>query len=134
MTPGAKIFCPVEQHLAFDPYAVDEVIHTVETTQERRLAAAAGTDEGRHEAFGNGEINVAQSLFLTVIEVQTLDLQAVARLGRPLGRDLVLAQRTLDIDAMASRGRVWGRLSLHGVDFTFRFRLHCTFLEAGCEW
>src|SRR5213079_3222947 len=45
-------------------------VHAVEHTQERRLAAAGGTDEGGDPSVGQREIDVLERLHAAVVEIE----------------------------------------------------------------
>ena len=50
----------ITQDLTFYAAAVDEIVETVETTQQRRFATTTGTDEGRHLLFRYDQVDLFQ--------------------------------------------------------------------------
>src|SRR5690606_3100889 len=52
---------------ASHPAALDHVVHAVEAAQEGRLAAARRTDQRRHHALGDVEVDIEQGLLLAVM-------------------------------------------------------------------
>src|SRR5690606_27744726 len=62
-------------------------VHAVERTQERRLAAARGSDERRHGAFGDRDGDVLDREEVAVVDVEVADLDALGHGGyrSPLG-------------------------------------------------
>ena len=53
---------PGDFHLAFNPDAVDEVVHAVEAAEQRGFAAAGRPDERGHDFFPDEKGNVFQRL------------------------------------------------------------------------
>src|SRR5690606_4181520 len=78
-----------EQDLAFGPECRDEVVHAVEATDERALAAPGGPDERGELAVGDPEVDVAQGLEGAVVDVEVLHLQVI--LGRQLSHTVIIA-------------------------------------------
>ena len=50
-----------------------QILHTVQTPQKRRFAAAGRSDEGRYAPFGNGQRNVLQRVKVAVVDVKVGD-------------------------------------------------------------
>ena len=57
---------------------IDEIVHPVQTTQERRLAAARRSDEGGDRSRRNAQVDVVQDLVRAVVEIEMLDLDHAA--------------------------------------------------------
>src|SRR5581483_4319363 len=74
----------VEPHLAARLLLRIERVHAVERAQQRRLAAARRTDERRHLARRDREIDVLQRLEAAVVEVEVAHLDLRLRLRRGL--------------------------------------------------
>ena len=51
-----------QDRAARDARAVDQIVHAIETTQQRRLAATRWTDEGGDSARRNLQVHVVQNL------------------------------------------------------------------------
>ena len=60
----------VEQDLALDAGAGDELVHAVQRAQERRLAAARGADQRRHLVRLDRDVDVLDRVEGAVVEVQ----------------------------------------------------------------
>ena len=71
----------VQQDLAGDPGAHDDLVHAVERAEEGGLAAPGGADEGRHRAGFDGHRDVLDGLGGAVVRGQSADVDA-------LGHDL----------------------------------------------
>src|SRR5271163_4624519 len=63
-------FLPIEQHAADMASAVDEVIHAIEQTQERRFSASGRSNECCNGTLGDFNGNVKQSLLGAIPERQ----------------------------------------------------------------
>src|SRR5262249_39766093 len=73
----------VEEELALDPYAVDQIVETVHTAQQRALATAGGTDQGRDLAPGGRHADLVERLVLSVPEREAthIDYRVLPRDG-----------------------------------------------------
>src|SRR5438270_1738056 len=69
------------------PSAVDEIVHPVETAQERRLAATGRTDQRSDRAWRDADAYVVQDLVAPVGEIELLDFDRAAT-GRHLNSDV----------------------------------------------
>src|SRR3546814_20423119 len=58
-----------------DVCSSDLFVHTVERTQQGRLAAARRANEGRNLVFLDGQVHIFYGLVLAIIEIQVLDFQ-----------------------------------------------------------
>ncbi len=67
---GGEDVLAVDNDLAFDAHAVDQVVHAVEHPQQGALAAAAGPDQGGHLADGYAQIDPGKGLEIAVKKVQ----------------------------------------------------------------
>jgi hypothetical protein len=67
---GIEDVLAVEDNLSGRPLARVERIHPIQRAQQRRLAAARRTDECRHPALGDVEIDVLESMEFSVEEVE----------------------------------------------------------------
>ncbi len=63
---------PVVEHLAFDTGARDQVVHTVERTQQRRLPTTTRTDECGDLAAGDGQVHLLDGLVVAVVDIEIL--------------------------------------------------------------
>ena len=72
-----------EAHMAFEPEAAHEVVHAVQATQHRALAAPGRSDEGRNGVFLDGNGRVAHGLEGPVVKLLdvTVDYQCRQVLG-----------------------------------------------------
>ena len=95
----------VEEHLALDPHAVDEVVHAVQAAQERGLAAAGGPDERRDPPRQDVQVDVVERLLLAVEEVELLDLDDGLGLRRRRARCRWPAACSRSRSARAARPR-----------------------------
>ena len=64
-----------------DSHAVDEVIHAIEAAQEGRFAAAAGTNECRHQVLPHGHRDAFERLAGTVVELHVTCLDSSGHRG-----------------------------------------------------
>ncbi|MNZ94954.1 hypothetical protein D3C78_1140760 [compost metagenome] len=71
---GQQVFA-VEQDFAFGALIGVQLVHAVEGTQQRGLAAARRADESRDFLFGNVQVDVLERVELAVIEVQVAHRQ-----------------------------------------------------------
>jgi len=97
---------PVEVEVALDPCGSDEIVHPVDTPQERRFPASGGTDHCRDLPGGYLDVDVVDCLDIVVI-----DAQAVCLYDRLLAtsRRFIAA---FDVDSRVDEGlgrRVLGR-------------------------
>ena len=82
----------VDEDLALDAGARDDVVHPVQRPQERALAAARRPDEGRHEVRADANRDRLERPLRAVEEVQVASLddgrpRCHGRLGSALGRN-----------------------------------------------
>src|SRR5258706_7491311 len=87
---GPEHVLVVEQDLARDAHAVDQVLHAVDAAQQGRLPAARGSDQGRDLALRNVELDAVQRLCLAVpqreiahAERRLLELGPSRQVGAP---------------------------------------------------
>ena len=89
----------VEQHLALDAGAGDDLVHAVEGAQERRLAAAGRADEGRDAAGLDREGDALDGEEVAVVDVEVVDFDALGQgsgsFGSGRGQRPVLGEKTL---------------------------------------
>ena len=64
---------PLKRMLPVDPGALHQIVHPVETAQQRRLAAAGRSDKGGHLVAGHVEVDPFQGMGLAVVEIQVRD-------------------------------------------------------------
>jgi hypothetical protein len=60
----------VQQHLAFHTRISDGLADAVQRAQERGLAAAGGTDQGRNPVGRNLQRDTVQGLIRAIVEIQ----------------------------------------------------------------
>ena len=65
---------PFDDDLSLDPRPGDDVVHPVQGPQERALAAAGRTDEGRHQVRRDLDGDVLERPLRTVEEIQVFDV------------------------------------------------------------
>ncbi len=65
----------VQLQLALDAAVVHQIVHAVETAQQRRFTAARGADQGRHPVFRDTQRNIVQHLFVAIKQVEAVDRQ-----------------------------------------------------------
>ncbi len=83
---GVEDAVALEQHVALDAHALDEVVEAVEAADERRLAAARGADEGGDAALRDLQRDVVERLLLAVPERQFAGRRRSGSAKRRLGR------------------------------------------------
>ena len=69
---GGVDVLPFEEDLPLDAGPVDQIVHPVEKPQQRRLAAAGGTDEGGDPVFFEIQGDVGQRPEAAVEEIDIL--------------------------------------------------------------
>ena len=70
VAPGAIDVAAVDQHLAFDARARDDVVHPVQRAQERALAAAGRPDECGDDVRLDADRDVLERALRAVVEIQ----------------------------------------------------------------
>ena len=56
----------VQIHPAFKPSSRNQIVHAIQGSQERGLAAARRPDEGRHEMLANLHVDIVKRLLSSV--------------------------------------------------------------------
>ncbi len=74
---------PVDDDLALDVGARDDLVHAVERTEEGRLAAARGADEGGDRPGLDGDGDVLHGEEVAVVDVEVLDVDALGHVVVP---------------------------------------------------
>ncbi len=74
---------PIEKDISFVTHAIDQVVHPVEVSKQRGLAASGRPYEGGHLSLGNVHVDVVERLLLAVVKVEVASLQ---KIGTVLGR------------------------------------------------
>src|SRR5690606_4450724 len=78
---GVDVFA-IEQDRAADAGAFDGVVHAVDAAQERRLAAARGSDEGGDGAVRNVDRNAVEGLLRAIVDGDVAGGEADLTVGR----------------------------------------------------
>ena len=73
--PGVIDILSVEVHLALDLHGGNQVVHAVQSPQERGFAAAGGADKGGDLPLRNGHGHIVEGVIGPVPQVQALGLK-----------------------------------------------------------
>jgi hypothetical protein len=84
-TAGVVEVVAVDEHLALDARAGDDLVHAVERAEERGLAAARRADEGGDAAGLDLEAHALDGEELAVVDVEISDFDALGH-GFPIWR------------------------------------------------
>ena len=75
--PGAVEIVAVDEHFPVHPRAGNDLVHAVESSDERRLAAPRRPDERRNAPGLDDEVDTFDGLELAVVDVQVVDFDAL---------------------------------------------------------